>query len=187
MGRQYELNLTRNSPDRRSKRRRLWWQMLWTCSMTLWMRNQAIKTTIWIQRIRRSRGPPFWASCLRLEWYYTAELLHWNRVFFWRMSSSGMWRYVDLALTDVSEDHIASISPCSYIAGYFRLVAQSVATCSRWFLARGFFYPQDWRETFLRNIINARSTQRHIPEDDILQRHRCENLKTYIVFLLWVV
>jgi hypothetical protein len=26
-----------------------------------------------------------------------------------RMSSSGMWRYVDLALTDVSEERIASI------------------------------------------------------------------------------
>jgi hypothetical protein len=26
--------------------------------------------------------------------------------------------------------------------------------------------------------VNARSTQRHIPEDDILHSHRCENLKS---------
>jgi hypothetical protein len=31
--------------------------------------------------------------------------------------------------------------------------------------------------------VNAKSTQRHIPEDDILHSHRCENLKSYIVFL----
>jgi hypothetical protein len=29
---------------------------------------------------------------------------------------------------------------------------QSVATCSRWFLARGFFYPEDVGDTFLRNV-----------------------------------
>jgi hypothetical protein len=29
---------------------------------------------------------------------------------------------------------------------------QSAATCSRWFLARGFFYPEDGGDTFLRNI-----------------------------------
>jgi hypothetical protein len=134
----------------------------------------------------------------------------------WRMSS-GMWRCVDLASTDVSEERIASIfrveksasvepawadgcrlshqnisppltdtlplihipllpavdlhhrlhtplhsvvfscgilslSPCSYIAGCFWLVAQSAATCSRWFTALGFFYPEDGGDTFLRNV-----------------------------------
>jgi hypothetical protein len=29
--------------------------------------------------------------------------------------------------------------------------------------------------------VNTRSTQRHIPEDDILHSHRCENLKSYSV------
>jgi hypothetical protein len=28
--------------------------------------------------------------------------------------------------------------------------------------------------------VNVRYTQRHIPEDDILHSHRCENLKSYI-------
>jgi hypothetical protein len=42
-----------------------------------------------------------------------------------------------------------SLSSSSYIAGYFRLVAQSAATSSRWFPARGFFYREDGGDTFL--------------------------------------
>jgi hypothetical protein len=30
-------------------------------------------------------------------------------------------------------------------------------------------------------LVNPGSTQRHIPKDDILQSHCCENLKSYIV------
>jgi hypothetical protein len=29
---------------------------------------------------------------------------------------------------------------------------QAAATCSRWFLARGFFYPEDGGDTFLGNV-----------------------------------
>jgi hypothetical protein len=29
---------------------------------------------------------------------------------------------------------------------------QSATTCSRWFFARGFFYPEDGGDTFLRNV-----------------------------------
>jgi hypothetical protein len=43
-------------------------------------------------------------------------------------------------------------SLCSYIAGCFRLVAQSAATCSRCLPARGFFYPEDGDDTFLWNV-----------------------------------
>jgi hypothetical protein len=46
-----------------------------------------------------------------------------------------------------------SLLSCSYIAGFFWLVAQSAATCSCWFHARGFFYPVDG-DTFLRNIVS---------------------------------
>jgi hypothetical protein len=28
-------------------------------------------------------------------------------------------------------------------------------------------------------LVNTRSTQHHIPEDDILHSHRCESLKSY--------
>jgi hypothetical protein len=40
----------------------------------------------------------------------------------------------------------------SYRAGSFRLVASSAATCSRWFFARGFYYPEDGGDTVLRNV-----------------------------------
>jgi hypothetical protein len=52
----------------------------------------------------------------------------------WRMLSSGMWRHVDLVWTDVSEE------------------LQYTATCSCWFLAFGFFYPEDGGDTFLWNV-----------------------------------
>jgi hypothetical protein len=92
----------------------------------------------------------------------------------WRMPSSGMWRCVDLVWTDVSEEaflldlyrpylplssplishvaHSPSLPPFPYIAGCFRLVAQSAATCSHWLLARGFFYPEDEGDKFIRNV-----------------------------------
>jgi hypothetical protein len=55
------------------------------------------------------------------------------------MPSSGVWRRVDVIdWTDVSEDRIASI--------------YRVATCSRWFFDRGFFYPVDGGDTILRNV-----------------------------------
>jgi hypothetical protein len=60
-----------------------------------------------------------------------------------------MWRHVDLVWTNVSEEHIASILR----------VAQSAATCSRWFLGRGFFHPEDGDHTFLRNVGSQLSLQ----------------------------
>jgi hypothetical protein len=33
-----------------------------------------------------------------------------------------------------------------------RFGGTSAATCSRWFFARGFFYPEDGGDTFLRNV-----------------------------------
>jgi hypothetical protein len=36
--------------------------------------------------------------------------------------------------------------------GTYRLQPQSAATCSRWLLARGFFYPEDGGDTFLQNV-----------------------------------
>jgi hypothetical protein len=34
----------------------------------------------------------------------------------------------------------------------FKFLASSAATCSRWFFARGFFYPEDGGDTILRNV-----------------------------------
>jgi hypothetical protein len=36
-----------------------------------------------------------------------------------------------------------------------------------------------WLQRSSETSVNARSAQRHIPEDDILHRHRCESLKSY--------
>jgi hypothetical protein len=33
-----------------------------------------------------------------------------------------------------------------------RVISFRVAACSRWFLARGFFYPEAGNDTFLRNV-----------------------------------
>jgi hypothetical protein len=62
-------------------------------------------------------------------------------------------------------------------------VAQSAATCSRWFPARGFFYPEDGGDMFPETSFNARSTQRHIPEDGILNITMvCEKIASQSVY-----
>jgi hypothetical protein len=55
----------------------------------------------------------------------------------------------------------------------------AAATCSCWFLARGFFYPEDGGDKLLRKMVHTISTWRHIPEDAILHSHHGENLKSY--------
>jgi hypothetical protein len=53
---------------------------------------------------------------------------------------------------------------------------------ARWF-AELFFDPEDGDDTFLLNVkkqgTTLRTTLRHIPEDETLHNHRCENLKSY--------
>jgi hypothetical protein len=58
---------------------------------------------------------------------------------------------------------------------------QSAATCSRWFLVRGFFYPEDGGDAFFRNVGSHKIAQRQIPEDGILLSYRRENLKSYVL------
>jgi hypothetical protein len=36
------------------------------------------------------------------------------------------------------------------------------------------------------SVETQRTTRRHIPEDDTLHNHRCENLKSYKLFLLYL-
>jgi hypothetical protein len=61
---------------------------------------------------------------------------------------------------------------------------ESAATCSRWFLARGFLIPWRWRRYVFPKRRLTISTQRHIPEDGNFHSHRHENLKSYIFILL---
>jgi hypothetical protein len=57
-----------------------------------------------------------------------------------------MWHHVDLVWTDVSEERIASIFRVEKSA------SEAAATCSHWYLARVFFYPEGGGDTFLQNI-----------------------------------
>jgi hypothetical protein len=34
-------------------------------------------------------------------------------------------------------------------------------------------------------VASQQTTRHHIPEDDTIHNHRCENLKTYILFMSW--
>jgi hypothetical protein len=76
-----------------------------------------------------------------------------------------MWRCVDLMLTDVSEERIAHAS--SPLADFSTLKMDAISSSE--------------------TSVNTRSTQRHIPEDDILHSHRCESLKSYIVKFVFAV
>jgi hypothetical protein len=59
--------------------------------------------------------------------------------------------------------------------------AHSAATCSRWFLVRGFFYlKMEAIRSSETSVQFTGSTRRQIPEDGILHSHRCENLRSYI-------
>jgi hypothetical protein len=89
----------------------------------------------------------------------------------------------DLILTGGSVcSHLLTLVPCSGIIPCFRLVAQSAATCSCWFLA-------DFSTLKMEPIrssetsVHTRSARHHIPEDGILHSHCCENLKSYIGYV----
>jgi hypothetical protein len=65
------------------------------------------------------------------------------------------------------------------MASWF-LVSRLLATS--WFLARGFFYPEDGGDTFLRSIGSHKMYTAPHPEDGILHGHRCENFKSYTFY-----
>jgi hypothetical protein len=79
----------------------------------------------------------------------------------WRKQSSGMWHRVDMVLTDVSEERIASIS-------------QSASNVSHGRFAWGLSYnfPSTLKMEAIRSSetsVNTISTRYHIPEDCFLQ------------------
>jgi hypothetical protein len=84
------------------------------------------------------------------------------------MSSSGMWRRVDLVRIDVSEGRIASIFRVEKIRERAH-AGSSLADFST--LKMEVIRPSE-------TSVRTRSTRRHIAEDSILHSHRCENLKS---------
>jgi hypothetical protein len=115
-----------------------------------------------IWRLARSIRPHFSGFCSnswRLEPCWSS---HTGNHITWRVSSSGIWcRVVRWVTTDVSEEYIASILRVERI-GSAKPACKQVAT----------------------SVVTQRTTRRHIPENDTLHNHRCENLKLYIIILL---
>jgi hypothetical protein len=64
-------------------------------------------------------------------------------------------------------------------------VSQSAATCSRWFLFRGFFYPEDGGDTFLRSVGSHKIYTVQHPRRWILHYHiyRCFPLEPIMGYI----
>jgi hypothetical protein len=97
----------------------------------------------------------------------------------WRMPVSGMWHRVVLVWTDVSENRIASIFRVEKLL-VRNQHEQSAATCSCWFLTRGFIYPEDGGDTFLQNIGSHKNymaphpRKRHSPDSRVIANNELE-------------
>jgi hypothetical protein len=108
----------------------------------------------------------------------------------WRVSSSGVWRrVVRWVAPDISEELIASIFRVEEIGS----ANQGQAECSA---SRKTGIYKETKGKFAEPIpftlkmeaissseklgATQWTTRRHIPEDDTLHNHRCENLKSYI-------
>jgi hypothetical protein len=72
-------------------------------------------------------------NCVRFEVFTSATM---NNAVFWDVASC----------SSCVNQHFASIFSVQKSA------LQTAATCSRWFLVRGFFYPEDGGDTFLQNV-----------------------------------
>jgi hypothetical protein len=58
----------------------------------------------------------------------------------------------NLRLSSLLIPHVVHSPSLPVITSWvFSTVAQSAATCSRWFISRGFFYPADRGDMFIRN------------------------------------
>jgi hypothetical protein len=71
---------------------------------------------------------------------------------------------------------------CQKFQNWIMFPKNATATCSCWFLARGFSTLKIDAIHSFETSVHTRSTLHHIPEDGILHSHRRENLRSQIVF-----
>jgi hypothetical protein len=99
---------------------------------------------------------------------------HWTVLIFFytgRKLSSGMWRHIDIVLTDVSEERITSI---------FRVEDKQTFAPAHAGSFADFFLSSTLKMEAIRSSkmsVNIISTRRHIPDDCLLHSQRRENLK----------
>jgi hypothetical protein len=111
------------------------------------------------------------------------------------MASSGMSRRVALVRTDVSENSIASIIMVEGISVLGTLAVTSNSHSVLQFLVAANVVPSSLTlsnlimEVILSSEMSfvTRTTRSNIPEDEILNSHRRENLKSYIALTGWTM
>jgi hypothetical protein len=97
----------------------------------------------------------------------------------WRVSSSGIWRRVVCwVATDVSEEHIA------FIFRVEEIISAAFCLLPAYLLALAEIISSTLKMEAIcfsgTSVATQQTTWRHIPDDDTLYNHRCENFISYI-------
>jgi hypothetical protein len=111
--------------------------------------------------------------------WFLASLKMRIMLFSWRKQSSGMWRRVDIVLTDVTEERIASFFRVEEKGSTWALAGAGSS------LAEFLLFSSTLKMEAIRSSetsVNTMSTRGHIPENCFLHSRHRENLKSYLLF-----